>query len=139
MKTTTNDLIEELKNTVDINAFFTKHEQDFSNRTTVDYLNELIGIKNLTISKIAKNSGIGDYLYKVFSGDRNPSRDVLIAVSFGMSLSLDETQLLLRIAKFAILDSRDKRDGIIIYSIIHRMSIFETDDLLNENNFTTLI
>ena len=45
----------------------------------------------------------------------------------------------LRIAKFAILDSRDRRDGIIIYALTHGLSIFECDDLLNNDNLITLV
>lgn len=58
---------------------------------------------------------------------------------FGMHLNFEETQLLLRIAKFAILDSRDRRDGIIIYALMHGLSIFECDDLLNNDNLITLV
>lgn len=56
-----------------------------------------------------------------------------------MHLNFEETQLLLRIAKFAILDSRDRRDGIIIYALMHGLSIFECDDLLNNDNLITLV
>ena len=54
-------------------------------------------------------------------------------------MTFEETQLLLRIAKFAILDSRDRRDGIIIYALMHGLSIFECDDLLNNDNLITLV
>ena len=69
----------------------------------------------------------------------NAKRDTLVAISFGMHLTFEETQLLLRIAKFAILDSRDRRDGIIIYALMHGLSIFECDDLLNNDNLITLV
>ena len=46
-----------------------------------------------------------------------------------MKLSLEETQLLLRISKFAILDSRNKRDSVIIYGLTHNLTVFETDDI----------
>lgn len=85
-----------------------------------------------------KNSGVGEYLYKVFNGERNPSRDILIATAFGMKISLDEAQLLLRISKFAILDSRDKRDSVIIFGLTHGLSVFQTDDILEEQNLITL-
>ena len=80
-----------------------------------------------------------EYVYKIFNGERNAKRDTLVAISFGMHLTFEETQLLLRIAKFAILDSRDRRDGIIIYALMHGLSIFECDDLLNNDNLITLV
>ena len=95
--------------------------------------------KNITVAQVAKNSGIGEYVYKIFNGERNAKRDTLVAISFGMHLNFEETQLLLRIAKFAILDSRDRRDGIIIYALMHGLSIFECDDLLNNDHLITLV
>ena len=69
---------------------------------------------------------------------RAVSRDVLIALSFGLNLQLEEAQLLLRISKFAVLDSRNKRDSIIIYALSHDLSVFEADDLLEEQNTATI-
>lgn len=117
----------------------TLHEQEFLSQTLTDYLKELMTDKNITVAKIAKNSGIGEYVYKIFSGERRATRDVLISVAFGMELSIEETQLLLRIAKFAVLDSRERRDSVIIYALSHVMTVFECDDFLNENNLITLI
>lgn len=139
MKTITQKLLEGLKNADDIKTFLDLHEQEFLSQTLTDYLNELMTDKNTTVAKIAKNSGIGEYVYKIFSGERRATRDVLISVAFGMELSIEETQLLLRIAKFAVLDSREKRDSVIIYALAHKMTVFECDDLLNENNLITLI
>ena len=119
MKTITQELLDGLKNADDIKAFLDLHEQDFLSQSLIDYLNE--------------------YVYKIFNGERNAKRDTLVAISFGMHLTFEETQLLLRIAKFAILDSRDRRDGIIIYALMHGLSIFECDDLLNNDNLITLV
>lgn len=138
MQSITEELLSELKNASDIEAFFKTHESQFINETTKSYLDELIKIRDMNVSTIAKASGAGEYVYKIFKGDRNPSRDVLISIAFGMVLSLEETQLLLRISKFAVLDSRDKRDSIIIYGLTHGMTVFQTDDLLDNNNLVTL-
>ncbi|MBE7033418.1 MAG: helix-turn-helix transcriptional regulator [Ruminococcaceae bacterium] len=138
MQTTTEKLLAELKSTTDIETFFKEHEGQFLDKTTHSYLNELISLKNMNISDVAKNSGSGEYVYKIFSGERKPSRDILISVAFGMKLSLEETQLLLRITKFAILDSRDKRDSVIIYGLTHSMNIFETDDMLYKKDLVTI-
>jgi len=138
MQSITDELLKKLKNISDIESFFKEHEGQFIDKSPTDYLNELINIKSLSIASVVKNSGAGEYVYKIFKGERKPSRDILISVAFGMNLSLDETQLLLRISKFAILDSRDKRDSIIIYGLTHKLSIFQTDDMLYDNNLITL-
>ena len=94
--------------------------------------------KGVSISAVSKNSGVGEYVYKIFRGERTPSRDILIAIAFGMNLSLEETQLLLRISKFAVLDSRNKRDSVIIFSLTHGFTVFQTDDILEEQNISTI-
>ena len=134
----TENLLKELKSISNIEEFFKKYENDFICETAPGYLTQLLEIKGLSLSDVAKNSGAGEYVYKIFRGDRTASRDVLISIAFGMKLTLEETQLLLRIGKFAILDSRNKRDSVIIFAITHNLDIFETDDLLEEQKLVTL-
>ena len=59
-------------------------------------------------------------------------------MSVGMNLTLDETQLLLRVFKWAMLDPRDKRDSIIMYSIKEGHSIEQANDLLYDMEQQTL-
>jgi len=138
MQTITQELLDGLKNATDIKAFLETYEKDFLSETPVSYLNYMISSKNTSLAKVAKASNVGEYVYKVFSGERKASRDVLISVSLGLGISFEETQLLLRISKFAILDSRDKRDSIIIYGLINALSVCDTNDLLAENNILAL-
>ncbi len=138
MKNITEDLLNQLKNTDDIQGFLKSHENEFIKETPVSFLNYMIKSKNITISAVAKASGVGEYVYKIFNNERKPSRNVLIAIALGMQLSFEEVQLLLRISKFAILDSRDKRDSVIIYGFMNHISVFDVDDLLAQNDFITI-
>lgn len=138
MRKITDELLKELKNAKDIQAFLDSHEQEFISETPVDYLNYIIQSRKTSVAEVAKNSGVGNYVYKVFNNERKPSRDVMLAIALGIGLSLEEAQLLLRISKFAILDSRDKRDSVIIYGFVNHLSVFKVDDLLANNNFITI-
>ncbi|MBR3933321.1 MAG: hypothetical protein IKJ68_05390 [Clostridia bacterium] len=138
MQTITEELLLKLKNASDIEAFFKAERKNFINITQSEYLNQMLEKYNLKISDVAKNSGAGEYVYKVFRGDRTASRDVLIAICFGMGLTLEETQLLLKISKFSHLYSRNQRDSIIIYALTHKMSVFELDDMLDKKNLDTI-
>ncbi len=138
MAAITEDLMNELRKTTDIKSFFDKHEKEFIKETPSSFLNYMIVGKNITPSEAAKASGVGEYVYKILNGTRTPSRNILIAVAFGIKLDLEETQLLLRISKFAILDSRDKRDSIIIYGLVNGLTIFETDEILDKNDMVTI-
>ena len=138
MATITDYLLKELSNAKDIQTFFNENEDKFIKETPLSFLNYIINTKNMTVAQVAKTSGSTEYVYKVFNGTRKPSRNIIIAIAFGAELSFEETQLLLRISKQAILDSRDKRDSIIIYGLVHHLSIYEVDDLLFKNDLVTI-
>jgi hypothetical protein len=97
-----------------------------------EYLDSLVARKSIKISEVAERSGQGDYVYKVFQGSRKASRDILLAIAFGMSLTLDETQTLLRVAGNAQLDPRSRRDSVIIYGLCKKMKITEVCEILYE-------
>lgn len=131
---TTKELINNLQADTNLDEYFSVYEKEFYNATGKDILNELLVIRNLRVGDVAKKSGQGEYVYKVFNGERKPSRDILISISVGMQLTLEETQLLLRVMKYAVLDPRDKRDSIIIFGIKSGYDICRLNDLLNERN-----
>ena len=123
MSLNTTQLLNKLSNAKDIKAFIIEYEQEFRNITWQEFLSNIIGEKKISSSDVAKRSGQGAYVYKVIRGERKPSRDVCIAMSIGMGLTLDETQLLLRVFKWAVLDPRDRRDYIIMYSLKEKHTI----------------
>lgn len=134
----TAQLLNQLSKATDIQTFIDAHEKDFLTLSGTEYLCGFAKCKNISTAEIARRSGHGDYVYKVFNGERRPSRDVLIGISVGMSLSIDEAQLLLRIYKFAKLDPRDKRDSIIIFGLKEQMRFEQLNDLLYEMQEQTL-
>ena len=99
----TTELLHKLSTAKDIKFFLNEYKQEFRSISFSEFLNDIIYDKELTPAEVAKKSGQGEYVYKVIRGERKPSRDVIIAIAVGMTLSLDETQLLLRIAKWAML------------------------------------
>ena len=78
------------------------------------------------------------YLYQVLSGRRNPSRDRLLCICFGLGTTEEETQRLLKRAGFAPLYPRLKRDAIILHGIAHGTPLAEVNDKLFEKNEGTL-
>lgn len=138
MNIDTKELLHRLSVSNDIKKFIDNNENEFINMKYTDFLNSILAQKRISIAYVAKRSGQGDYVYKILNGERKPSRDVLISIAFGMQLSLDETQLLLRISKNAMLDPRDRRDSVIIYGINEQLSVEKLNDLLFEMNFNTL-
>lgn len=134
----TEELLNKIKESTDVEAFVRENEQVFLCVSPEEYLNRMMEKKGLRVADIAERSGQGDYVYKVFSGRRKASRDVLLAVCFGMNLSFDEAQALLRSAAFARLDPRNKRDSVIIYGLCHGAGVDEVNDILFELGESTL-
>ena len=102
-----------------------------------EYLAILLDEKKLKCSQVVIKSNLNpNYAYQIFSGHKkNPSRDKLLALSIGMSLSIDETQKLLRIAGLSPLYPRIQRDLFIIYALENSYTIIETNALLDETGF----
>ena len=133
------ELLEELKKAVDIKAFREDHLSSFLDTTFIEYLNSIIAGRNLKRSDIIKASGLTEtYAYQIFAGNKNPSRDKLIALVIGMRLSLEECQKLLQLAGVNELYPKNFRDAVIIFSINKGLGLFELNDLLYEVNEFTL-
>jgi len=131
MKTTT-ELLHILKSKKNYEEVM-NNRPTFINSTLSGYLNELIEGKNLKKADVISQSGFErSYAYQIFSGKKIPSRDKLIALAFGMKLTYEEVQDLLRKNGYAILYPKNKRDNIIIFALYKGQSILE----LNENLLT---
>ena len=138
MAKVTEELLNRIKESADAGDFVRENEAAFLRVSPEDYMNRMMEKTGLRVADVAARSGQGDYVYKVFSGRRRASRDVLIAICFGMGLSLDEAQPLLRAAGFARLDPRNRRDSVIIYGLCHGVEIDEVNDILFELGESTL-
>lgn len=134
MDKSTSRLLNELTNSDDIIRFLNENEAELLRESLPQCLSRLLAEKKLTVAAVAEKSGRGDYAYKIFNGNKNPTRDVLISLALGMELSLPETQLILRLAKYACLDPRNKRDSIFIYAVNRNLDINETNAILIDTN-----
>ena len=126
---------DELDNTSDINQYLSTNRDELIEQNVAKYLNELLEKKeNLTKSKIIKSTSLSEsYIYDIFRGEKsNPSRNKLLQIAFAMSLDLETTQKLLKIAKVGILYPRIKRDSIIIFALNKNLDFFECENLLEQ-------
>ena len=130
MKKSTDELLNNIKNTLSIQDYIKENKSEYLNISADEYLMKLLREKGLKISLISISSCLGDYVYKVFNGNRKPNRDVYIAIGIAMKLNYNEMQLLLRLAKYLMLDPRDRRDSIFLYAISKNLTVMETNDIL---------
>ena len=131
MKKITKDLLDELKAASDINSYSKCNADAF--KTLTEHLDELLAARNIQKSEAIEKSCLGKYAYEIFNGTKkNYSRDKIICLCLGLSLTLTETQQVLRFAKQGELYPRNKRDAAIIFCIGKGNDVMETDhQLLN--------
>lgn len=127
----TNDLQNELMSASNLSRFLSENQDNFNNLDFSEMLHRLFERKDISKAALAKNAGMSEvYLYQLFSGGRNPSRDRVLCLCFGLDASLEEAQMLLTVSGKAQLYAKDRRDAIIIYGLVHSMSLDEVNDRL---------
>lgn len=135
----TDALLDELTSTPNLSKFLAVNHEQFINESFVEMLQTLFQKSGLSKAALAKKSEISDvYLYQIFSGERTPSRDRTICLCFGLSATLEETQMLLKRSGFAQLYAKIRRDAIIIYGLTHKMELPEVNERLFSEKEETL-
>lgn len=99
-----------------------------------EYLAQLLQEKNLTPAQAIKQSGLSaNYAHQIFNGRKtNVSRNKLLALAFGMQMSLEETQKMLKIAKQPVLYPRIRFDLIVIFALKEHWALIDTNELLED-------
>ena len=135
----TNNLRQELMETATLDQFLSENQDNFNRDSICELLNRLFQKRRISKATLAKQSGMSEvYLHQVFSGRRNPSRNRLLCLCFGLNESLEETKELLKQCGFAQLYPKDRRDAIILYGILNGMDLFGVNDKLFAENEETL-
>lgn len=136
---TTAELNDELKATKNIKDFLKRNERNLITCGLSEYLNFLLSQKGLSRAEVVRGSMLTrGYVYQIFSGEKTPSRDKLIAIAFGLGLTDDETQQMLKISGNRELYVRDERDVLILFALQRNQTIFEANNLLFEHGFGIL-
>lgn len=136
---TTDDLSQALMSEPDLDSYLRENQPFFAGQSIAELLALYHERTNLSKVALARKAGMSEvYLHQVFAGRRNPSRDRLLCLCVGLETSLEEAQRLLKLASYAPLYPRLKRDAIISYGIVHHMALGEINDKLFTENEKTL-
>lgn len=138
MRKKTDDLLNEILFKNNISQYITSNQEEFLDTPLHIYLKQLLADSGLSVSQVVNRANKGEYIYQVFRGIKNPSRDVLISIALAVSLSVEETSQLLRNARMPVLDPRNRRDSILIFALNHRLTVPDTNDVLYEFHETML-
>lgn len=105
-----------------------------------DYMNYLLGRRDIPLSILAELVGINRAtLYKILSGNTNPSRNLMIRFGLELQISYHEMQMLLKLSSCAALSGTRRRDIFIINAIENRQSIGMLEDLLKKHNLESIL
>ena len=134
MEKSTSDLLGVLKSKKNYSEFFQDEIGELIFKNLDEYLGVLLKEKNLKKSEVIEKSNLDkNYAYQLFNGiKKNPSRDKILMLAFGMKLTLDETRKLLKIAGLSDLYVRIPRDSVIIFCLQNGKNLIETNEMLDD-------
>ncbi len=130
----TEDLWNEMLETDTVEEFIKNNRDSINFKGAPELMKYYIKSKKLKNTKVFAEAGISrTYGQQILSGEKNPSRDVLIQLCFGLHLNLEETQHFLKVCGQQGLYMRENRDLYTIYAIKDKKSLTELNiDLANK-------
>ena len=139
MDKTTEELNHEIKSATDIEDYLRENKDNMLSLSLAEYLNMMLLQKKIKKADVVRGSLLGRaYVYKIFAGEKIPSRDKLLAIACGLHLSGDETQKMLKLSGNRELYARDERDALILFALQQNKSIFYVNELLDKHGFAVL-
>lgn len=139
MKKSTDELLGILKSKSNLDDYFKGNIDHLQCATLPQLLESLIDSKGISKSEAINNSMIEKhYGYQIFKGVKTPSRDKLIMLCIGTGADLNQTGKLLNSIKAAPLYAKDGRDAVIMFGILHRLSVIDINIMLFDRGFVVL-
>lgn len=129
----------EIQESNDIISYFERNREEMQTDSFSEYLEQWLRKKQLTRSEVVRASNLDKaYVYQIFSGKKYPSRDKVIALTFGLHLTIEETQTLLKQAGYRELYPRDPRDALLLFALGRGMDIISANELLFDHEIEVL-
>lgn len=135
----TDELRHEIKTATDMEDYLTRNQEHLLKDSLSEHLHMLLTEKGLRRADVIRGSLLGRaYVYRIFAGDKIPSRDKLIALSFGLKLSEEEAQKMLKLSGNRELYARDERDALLLFALQRNMTIMDANGMLLDHGFAVL-
>lgn len=132
-KTKTEDLLEMIQSNPENFESRIRKGETFEDLSLHEYLYKMMEKKNSSISSVIRASFLSkSYVYQIISGERLPSRDVLIRIGYAIGCDVDEMQHLLIRGRYAGLYPKVRRDAAILCCLTENMDLTETNCFLEE-------
>ncbi len=136
----TEDLLEQLKSqNISYEDYLADNEDSFVVTDLTVFWKRAIKKSKMAKIDIINGADMGyTYFYNIIGGKSIPARDTIIKIYLSMGLAIEDCQSALKLYNWAYLHPKNKRDSILIYALTHKLSLYETEDMLvaqNEKGF----
>ena len=139
LKKPTNEMLGELLSVINIEQYIKENEEYFVDLSVSEFLSEYINKKGLKKSTVIKNAEISEIFgFQVMSGKRKPSRNTLLSLCIAAKMDIEETQSTLKIAGYAPLYPKNKRDSVILLAIANGKNVCDINNELFDLDEETL-
>ena len=120
----TEELMNALKQTTDFDHLCERKPDVFMDETLIEYLQVLLTRHGASKCDLIDRADLEKgYTYQILRGLRTPGRDKLIQIALGLTCTLEETQMLLRLGGRNELYSRVRRDAAILFCLLRHYSV----------------
>ena len=104
------------------------------NVTVPTFSQRLTGLmreRGMNTSRLVEQSLMSkSFVYQLCSGERKPSRDMVLRLALLLKAGMEETQRLLGSADRGALYPKNRRDALIMYALKERLDVLAADELL---------
>ena len=134
MEKSTAKLMEELQSFSDFGEYLKENREQVAQTSVSDYISGVIEKKGLNKSEVISRAQLGEtYAYQIISGIKKaPARSKLLALAFGMELTLEETQDMLKKTGYAPLYAKLPYDSVVIYGLYKRFNVLQVNEMMFE-------
>ncbi|MCI8339340.1 MAG: helix-turn-helix transcriptional regulator [Lachnospiraceae bacterium] len=99
------------------------------------YYNAYLEQRHLEKAKVIQISGISrTYAYQILQGEKNPSRDKILALALAAGMDLKNINQCLKMAGMNELYEKVRKDAIILFALNKKLNLTEINELLYEMN-----
>lgn len=139
MSKKTDELASEIKHTNDIGEYIRENIGEFNDKMFLRTLRDHYARRDLKQEALADRSMLSHtYVNNILNGAKRPGRDTVIKLAFGLGLTIDETNRLLKLAGHGDLYARLERDAVLLYCLNKGFGIIEANQLLEQQNQAVL-
>lgn len=137
-KKTTNELRQILKKVKDgheLENYINNQLPPQDSMTFHAYYNSYLEQHHLEKAKVIQISGISrTYAYQILQGEKNPSRNKILALALAAGMNLKNINHCLKLAGMNELYEKVRKDAIILFALDKKLNLSEINELLYEMN-----